>query len=178
MNPRITELVDYLRSSRDQLELAIAAVPAERRGEQPAAGRWSVAEIVEHLALVERSVAKVFAKWLAEARAAGIAHESETSSLLEQMRMDHVVARTQRVEAPARVSPSQQWTVAHSLAAIDEARAALIASAESADGLALGSVVHPHQALGPLTLYEWLGFAAAHMERHAGQIDEVRATLP
>lgn len=31
MNPRITDLVGYLHSSRDQLELAIAAVPAERR---------------------------------------------------------------------------------------------------------------------------------------------------
>jgi hypothetical protein len=178
MNPRITELVEYLRSSREGLGAAIAAVPAVRHSERPAPDRWSVNEIVEHLALVERSVSKVFAKWLAEARANGLAPEGETSPLLEKMRMDHVVARTRRIEAPERVAPTQNRPVSESLAAIDESRAALIASAESADGLALGSIVHPHQALGPLTLYEWLGFAAAHMERHIDQIDEVRATLP
>lgn len=178
MNPRITELVDYLRSSRDRLGVAIAAVPEDRRAERPAVDRWSANEIVEHLALVERSVSKVFVRWLAEARAAGIPPEGETSPLLEKMRMDHVVARTRRIEAPERVAPTKNTPVAESLAVIDESRATLIAAAESADGLALGSIVHPHQALGPLTLYEWLGFAAAHMERHAAQIDEVRATLP
>ena len=47
-----------------------------------------------------------------------------------------------------------------------------LAEMQQADGLALGTISHPHQFLGALNLYQWVAFAAAHEFRHAAQIRE------
>ncbi len=177
MNPRLTELLAYLRASRVTLGDAIASIPATRHTERPGEDRWSVAEVVEHLALIEKGIARSYARWFAEARATGLGPEADSSPLLEKMRMERVVDRSRRIAAPPFAVPSHGRGVAESLAIIDEARGRLAALAEEADGLDLGAVTRPHPAMGPLTLYEWLGFTAAHMERHAGQIREVGGEL-
>jgi hypothetical protein len=45
------------------------------------------------------------------------------------------------------------------------------------DGYALGEIVHPHPALGPLDMYGWMAFCGAHAARHAAQIREIDAIL-
>ena len=47
----------------------------------------------------------------------------------------------------------------------------------SVDGVALGGITFPHPLFGPLSLYQWFGFIAAHGARHAAQIREAAASL-
>jgi hypothetical protein len=173
LSPRLTELLEYLTSTRRVLDDAIAAVPASQHVVPSAPDRWSTAEVLEHLVIVEKSVAKNVIRWIDEARAAGVSTEDDPSPLLESMRIDRVKDRSRRIEAPEGTRPSRGLAVAESLALIDEARTRLAAAFTAADGLALGSIVRPHPAMGDLTLYEWLAFAGAHMERHAEQIREL-----
>jgi hypothetical protein len=49
MHPRTAELVDLLDRTRADLRRAVDAVPAPRRSDKPAADRWSVADVLEHL---------------------------------------------------------------------------------------------------------------------------------
>jgi uncharacterized damage-inducible protein DinB len=177
MSHRLDELLDYLVRSVGTFDAAIATVPAERHDERPAADRWSVREVVEHVALVEAGISKSYRRWLDDARANGLPTDDETSPLLAQMRMDRVVDRSRRIEAPPFAVPTQHLSLTDSLAKISAARGELDRLARSADGLALGVITHNHPALGPLTLYEWLAFTAAHMERHAAQIREIGAQL-
>ena len=58
------------------------------------------------------------------------------------------------------------------LAALERAGASVRDALLSGDGLALGEITHPHPLLGPLTLYDWFGFIAAHEARHAAQLRE------
>jgi hypothetical protein len=50
-------------------------------------------------------------------------------------------------------------------------------AAGAGDGLALGTVYHPHPQFGPLSLYQWIAFVGAHEGRHAAQIRETGEAL-
>ena len=51
MHPRIKELVEALDSRRAELTRAVNDLPTSARNRRPLEDRWSVAEVLEHLAL-------------------------------------------------------------------------------------------------------------------------------
>src|SRR5690242_9943325 len=104
MHRRLAELVEYLDAARASLLDAASAVPASRFAERPAADRWSAAEVMEHLARVETSCARVIAKRAADARQNGVGAESEDSSVLHVLDHMPLTDRTKRLEAPELVT--------------------------------------------------------------------------
>ena len=62
MHPRTRELHDYLDAQRTVLRDAFEALPASIRDVPPGADQWSAAGIVEHLAIVERRIARVLTR--------------------------------------------------------------------------------------------------------------------
>jgi len=52
-HPRLQDLFAYLTVRRNALREAVDAVPEAQRSQPPEPGRWSVADVLEHLALVE-----------------------------------------------------------------------------------------------------------------------------
>ncbi len=62
------ELLAYLDEQRSVLKSAFESVPAELRELSPAPERWSAANVVEHLAIVETRVSKLLADRIEEAR--------------------------------------------------------------------------------------------------------------
>lgn len=176
MHPRIREIVACLESELDGLRAAVEAVPPDRRGERPAPDRWSVAEVLEHLAMVENAVLKVCTRELAAAREAGLPHETETTSVIETLPPEKVANRERAWVAPDRLLPkgvdaSTAWT------SLEHTRVRFNDFVRSCDGFALAQVSFPHPALGPLNMYQWLLFAAGHQARHAAQIREIAAQL-
>jgi len=63
MHPRIAELIDYVDAQTEALRTAYHDVPPDRRGARREPGRWSPAENVKHLAIVERRLTQRFAKF-------------------------------------------------------------------------------------------------------------------
>jgi len=55
MHPRTEELLDYLDAQRLVLRAAFDAVPLDARDRPLAAGQWSAAGVVEHLATSTRT---------------------------------------------------------------------------------------------------------------------------
>jgi predicted O-methyltransferase YrrM len=177
MNLRLVELLSYLDHQQEGLAAAVAAIPADRRDESPGHGRWSTAEVVEHLSVVERRLAKGFANWLAEARTKGVAEEHETSPILPAIDTARILSRSARAIAPEPVRPTSRLTADEAWRALEEARKEVKRVIATADGLALSHIVKPHQLFGPLTMYEWIAFIGAHSGRHAAQIREIGASL-
>jgi hypothetical protein len=68
MHPRIHELLTYLDAQRALLRSVVEAVPPESRDRPPAAGEWSVANILEHLAIVEQRVGAFISSMIAAAK--------------------------------------------------------------------------------------------------------------
>jgi uncharacterized damage-inducible protein DinB len=177
MHPRLSELVEFLDRQRSAVLAAAEALPRERWAERPAPGRWSVADVAEHLYRVERGIARLVAKRVAEARAVGHPLESETSSVLGALEGRNVDDRSSRREAPEQVSPVETPTPDVAIRQLEESRAALSSAIEAADGLALGSIRHTHPALGEVDLYQWILFVGLHEARHVPQIHEVATEL-
>jgi hypothetical protein len=177
MHPRLAELHDYLAQQRRALFDATDGVPSDAWQTRPAEGRWTISEIFEHLAKVERSAAAVVAKRVAKARAEGHPNESETGSVLGTLDQFRVSQLDRKLVAPEIVVPTENVGRETAERRLTESRAALVAAMEQGDGLALGSIRHTHLRFGELDLYQWILFVAEHERRHVAQVRDVAREL-
>jgi uncharacterized damage-inducible protein DinB len=177
MHPRLTELRDYVDAQRSALLSAASAIPPERWTERPGPERWSIAELFEHLYKVEHSCARVIAKGVAEARAAGHPPESETSSVLGGLDAFGFTDRSTKRQVPEIVAPTEQWTADEALEKLTVSRAELHGAIDAGDGLALATIRRTHARLGDLDLYGWILFVGQHEARHAQQAVEIAEQL-
>ena len=172
-HPRAREVYDYLVTARVHLEDAVRVVPEAARDARRSPDRWSVAEVLEHLATANASIAGLITKRVAAGRETGLGHDPETTSILWTLDVARLLDRRERMDAPERIVPTGTLTAAAAWQALERADAAVQEAVVAADGLALGTITYPHRFLGPLNLYQWVAFAAAHEFRHAAQIREM-----
>ena len=172
MHPRVEEVINYLDGERATLRAAVDRVPAELRDKQPGPDRWSVAEVLEHLGIIEKGVGLGMTKWLGEAQDA-LGPETDTSSVMNSLPRALIVDRSQRRNAPEEVRPPGDLDAKTAWETLENARETIRSVFLSGDGLALSEVVQPHPILGPINLYQWLLFVGSHEERHTAQIIEI-----
>ena len=158
MHSRLEEVLSYLDTQRTALSEAVQLVPAEMRNQKPGPDRWSVAQVLEHLAIIEKRVGMGLTKWVGDAHAADLGPETETSSVMGTLPLDLIVDRSQRRSAPEDVQPGGEIDAAAAWTALEQARATLRAGVMAGDGLALGEVIQKHPVLGPINIYQWLLF--------------------
>lgn len=173
MHPRLTELRDYADAQRRALLAAASNLPLERWTERPGEGRWSVVELFEHLYKVEHSCARVIARGVAGARAAGHPMETDEHSVLGTLDATGLRDRSRRSEVPERVAPGGGWSPQEALDRLTASRAELHEAISAGDGLALGSIYQTHPRLGEIDLYRWILFIAEHEARHVPQAAEI-----
>ena len=82
MHPRSEEVLNYLDQTRTELRAAVDSIPSPARDIKPGAEKWSVAEILDHLAITHSRVAALVSKSIAEAQANGLGPDNATSTVL------------------------------------------------------------------------------------------------
>ena len=164
------ELLTYLDEQRSALKSAFESIPAEMRDQAPAPERWSPANVVEHLAIVEARVSKILSERIEEARS-GLSAQTSSGPILPTIDYKKIYDRSVRVKAPETAIPTG-LDAASAWSALENAGSMMRAMLKVNDGLALSSVIHPHPRFGPLSVYEWVAFLGAHEVRHAAQIRE------
>ena len=177
MHARLEEVLNYLDSQRAAVSEAVALVPAELRDQSPGPDRWSVAQVLQHLVIIETRIGAGMTKWVGDAKAGGLGPEVETSSVMHSLDLALIGDRSRRRSAPEEVAPKGDLDAASGWTALEKTRAALRAGVMPGDGLALSEVIQPHPVLGPINLYQWLLFVGAHEARHTGQVREIAAEL-
>ena len=177
MHPRTEEVLNYLDAERSALRNAIELVPPAQREQQPGTDRWSVAQVLQHLVMIEKRIGMGMTKWVAEARTAGTGPETDTSSVMNSLPLQLIADRTERRNAPEAVRPQGDADAESAWAALEQSRETLRAAFLAGDGLALSQVIQPHPALGPINLYQWMLFVGSHETRHTGQVREIAAEL-
>jgi len=175
MHPHVGDVFARLDEARAELSAAVDGVPAHLRAERPAEDRWSVAEVLEHLALVEMRFAGVIGDGIQKARAAGLGPETGPRAPFPENVSGSLLDRSERRPAPEAVLPSGTLDAGAAWAAFERSRATLRATLSAADGLALSQIVQDHHRWGPLDMYHWVELAAGHQRRHADQIRELAA---
>ena len=177
MHPRVEEVINYLDTERTALREAVERVPAELRNQQPGADRWSVAQVLQHLLIIEKRVGLGMTKWVNDANRGGLGAEAETSSVMNSLPLELIKDRSQRRNAPDEVRPPGDLDAESAWTALEQSRETLRAAFLSGDGLAMSQVIQPHPILGPINLYQWMLFVASHEMRHTAQIVEIAEQL-
>jgi hypothetical protein len=177
MHPRSEEVLNYLEQTRTELRAAVDAVPANARNTPPASDKWSVAQVLDHLAIVHGRVAAAVTKWIAEARATGLGPETATTSVLNTIPTERILDRSRKVQAPEAILPRADIDVETAWTELQQAHEKLRTALLSGDGLALEQVIQPHPVLGPINMYQWVAFNGSHEARHTLQVREIGAAL-
>jgi hypothetical protein len=178
MHARLAEAMDYVEEKRKELLESFRGIPEEKLNYRVSEGSWTIAQILDHLRLVEGGVARLVTKRAGQARAAGLREEDSAESIIRSF--DPYAARLASavLQSPEPVRPRVDVSHAEALAGLESSREALRVAAGSANGLALGEIKHTHPILGELDLYQWLIFLGGHEERHKKQIERTLNSIP
>ena len=172
----VEEIFESIDGARERLETSVREVAEGRDTFRAAPDRWCVAEIVEHLSIVEANVVKLCEKLLEKAEGEG--RTRREGAPFAPVSLDEFAERArQKFTAPEQIAPTGSRPLSDSLAALRSSREALRAlrpRIERVDGTALR---FPHPAFGPINLYQWLLFVGGHEQRHLAQIETVKQSM-
>jgi hypothetical protein len=167
----ISQGVNYLEKTRRGVLAATKGLTEAQWNFKQAPNRWSVAEVVEHIAAAEDLL---MSKIQGQVMNAPARTETEDLKALDQLVMQRVPDRSTKVQAPEPLVPNNRFgSPQASLKHFQESRAKTVAFLKNTPDLRLHAADSP---LGKkLDAYEWVLFIAAHSERHTKQIQEVKA---
>jgi uncharacterized damage-inducible protein DinB len=168
----LADIFELLDTERRALHDAVARVPEADRDRRPAEQTWSVAEVLEHLAVVERGVARLIAL-----RGRQPPQNEAAPVPLDDERVARLRNRAERIEVPDRVRPTGTVSAEEALTALADSRAKLCEAVSLADAVSLDGCTFAHAVLGVLTLRDWARFVAHHEARHAEQISAIARAL-
>jgi len=138
-------------------------------------GRWSVAEIVEHLDRTYTGTVKGFERCLEAGQP-----RASAPALKSRLRVFLVVTLgyfPTGVEAPAHVVPTGRVSLPDLLTKVRMHLESLDRTAAAAKGRFGSGRVMDHPILGPFTVDQWLKFHQIHTRHHQKQIVERRRRL-
>ncbi|MBY0491097.1 MAG: DinB family protein [Gemmatimonadaceae bacterium] len=173
LHPRIAEVVAELESAQAQMHAAIAAVPASAHTARPNAESWTIAEVIEHLMMLEDSTGRLIGGMLKQLEGTT---DSETDPIGPTMARFQVEKPLRKLAAPDMVKPTGV-PMADALARQSASRERLISSLKAGSGRALNTKTYPHPFLGELNGYQWALLVAQHQRRHLVQIDAIAAAV-
>ncbi|HYY42055.1 MAG TPA: DinB family protein [Pyrinomonadaceae bacterium] len=162
---------------RSRLSARAAELNEAQQNFRPTADAWSPAEIVEHLALIEGRLTKLFSMMLHKLESAAT-EAGATARPMQPFSLDEFAGQArQRFNAPEEVRPSGGVKLADALAQLQASRAALNALRPRVEAVDGATATYQHPAFGALNLYQWLAFIGAHEERHLRQLERLLAQM-
>jgi len=166
-----TLVLEHLDKSRERLLSAVAGLGEEQRAFRPAQDRWSVADCVEHVTVVEQFIVGNIQRKLQTSpqpeRRSEVAGKDQTI-------LTRVPAREIRVKGPDPVMPNGRWPDFEVLLSEFEQTRARTRDFARETQASLVDHFFPHPFLGELDCYQWLLFLGTHCERHVRQLEEVK----
>jgi hypothetical protein len=165
-------VLDQFNSSESHLLELVRGLTPSQWGFHETPERWSIAEIIEHVIAVETRITRAIQKTLQspadpEKRPAALVKDSNLQT--------NVTNRVNKLTAPEPVRPSGKWPdTAELMAEFRKTRAQTVLFVSETE-CNLRNHFIPHMAFGELDLYQWLIVLSNHGERHARQIEEIKA---
>lgn len=157
---------------------------------RPTDDAWSIAEIMEHLSIIETNMVRLIGMLLSKTESAAAAANAgagvqdagagasageaapPTPRAFQPFSMDELIdtIKDKKLDAPEQVRPSGQMALADSLAALRATRASLESLRPRLEAADLTVAAYPHPAWGDLNIAQWLAFIGLHEGRHLAQI--------
>jgi hypothetical protein len=173
---------------RRQLVARLENLTEAQQTFRPAEGAWSIAEIIDHLAITEQNMVQLIGMLLKKSEGAaaatnageGAAVEAQTAAgatPFQPFSLDNFIEQVREVKltAPERVRPGGNVTLADALAKLRRTRADLEAMRPHLETANLSAATYPHPAFGEFNSAQWLAFTGLHEGRHLRQIENLMA---
>ncbi len=157
---------------REKLFALVASLSDERMTVLPEGEKWTIANFVEHIAIVEEGMTKISAKLLVQAQTQGKTSDGK-ANFSENFTSKASEMRNKKFEAPERVRPTGKLSIAESLAKMKENRRKLEELLPLFETVDASEFKFPHPALGELSAHDWLALIGGHEARHLAQIKKI-----
>jgi uncharacterized damage-inducible protein DinB len=158
----------YLEKTRESYLHTARRLSREQLQYKPAPDRWSVAEALEHIIIVERRVLGVIETTVQQAP------NASQNAFEDEFLVRRIAGRVDRFKGPHVLMPTGQWPV-HQLPEEFEAVRRRSFEFTASTKAELRQHGFPHPIFGELNCYQWLLLIPAHCERHLAQAAEVMA---
>ncbi|HEX5705661.1 MAG TPA: DinB family protein [Pyrinomonadaceae bacterium] len=174
----VAEIYESLDGTRERLRATLAGLSPEAEDFRDSPERWTIAEIVEHLSLVEGQIGRIMSKFIDKVEAEGGAASGAGATRTPLVDLNsHAERMAQGFDAPETARPKGGVPVSESLARLGASSEAIRALRPRVETLDLSSARFPHPAFGPLDIYQWLAVLGLHEERHRRQIETLKDSL-
>lgn len=171
----LAEIFEALDTTRARLSDRLGKIEGAEETKRAAPDSWSVAETVEHLAIFEEGMSKLFNIILTKAEAGGMRRAEGQPFRPVSLEQVAERSRQEKYTAPEIVRPRGETSVSESLARLRRSRDSINALRPRIEELDLASMTYPHPAFGPLDFYQWLVMIGLHEDRHLRQIETILA---
>lgn len=160
-------------AAREALLAEVRGLSEAQLAFRPSPGKWSIGEILDHLSLAERSIARVASRILQQAAGRGLiggpGSMEPPSHQIDRVLFDRPAG------APESVLPSPERPLTHLLSSLAESRERLLEVSSRVDGRVVGGITIHHFQLGDLNFYQWLALEGAHESKHLAQIRQIKS---
>ena len=174
------ETIDQIYAGNDRararLKEVVASLPDETATALPEGEKWTVAQIVEHISMVDEGAMRICARLLRKAQEAGQTHDGKVLITENFLQKGSEIA-SMKFQAPEIVQPTGTKSISESIAKLDENSEQLENLRElfkSADGTQL---TFPHPFFGEISAQEWLSLKGGHEMRHVRQIEKLLSKI-
>ena len=175
IDPRVVLLEDELARVRGEWERAFASVPADRLHRSPTQGTWTPAQLLWHLAKVERGVARLLERLdAALGPMETVPPGPPVRDVLTLLDKFHFKDRSRRLVAPEGLRPPATVDVVAEKGRLADGRRQLLDILHAA-GPRLSLHRYDHFYFGPFDGWQWTLMVARHDERHTLQLAEIVA---
>jgi uncharacterized damage-inducible protein DinB len=169
-------IADILAANEQAQERFVAVVSNLTEAQanfRPDENQWTIAEIVEHVSIVNDGLLRLTHKLLKEADSAPRPPKADLN--LGHTTLDENGQQQGQFQAPDRVRPQGGARIEDSLAKMRASLAGLAEIQSRLEAVDLSEQMVPHPFLGPINAYQWMVLLGEHLDRHRGQIERVKA---
>lgn len=171
----IADIYSANQKIREHLMRTVSEISEAEADTIPEGEKWSIRQIVEHVAMVDHGIARICRKLVSAAKEAGKA--SNGVAMLSPEFVAKAADQTAKLEAPDHVQPSGEIAISDSIERMTQNQAAYASLRSDLESYDLSGPKFPHPYFGPLTAAEWLALVGGHEMRHNRQILRVLKSI-
>lgn len=169
----VADILSENERSHERLIAGISGINDAQANFRPSEDEWTIAEIIEHLNIVNGGFLRITAKLLKQA-------EANPKPAPADLNLGGVLVgengdQAPKFQAPEMVRPKGGVAIADAVAGLKQTIAGFAEIQSRLEAVDLSEQSFPHPAAGPLSAYQWMILLAEHSDRHLGQIGRIKA---
>lgn len=156
---------EHNQKIREQIFDFVSDLNSDQLNTKAEPGTWSIAQILDHLYLMERAITHQINVTLT--------HGTIAPTDIKPFHL--TLDRSRRIEAPAHVVPSDEPKTLEELQdELNQSRTSFLHVLEGHSDEELTQLSFPHPVFGLMDLKQWKEFIGLHEQRHLEQMREVK----